>query len=235
LSIVDGGIAADVELNGIRVGGRCCRNASRWIFYSRKFLRRKCRAFDPAVVQRLAPELVEIRAGVLLLPVCANQIVARGIGLAGEQRDKFQRTLAAVERRNQWLNNADGSVVSTRVTPGFEFVCLIDVPLTKLGSFVLIEAEVHTQRNFVALQNICESKIGWRIVGWVAAENDQQIDPPYLDGGNQILDRFELVDGIRVDRITVENCLANVALLCVDRMNQSVNQRRLVIPGDEQA
>ena len=47
-------------------------------------LRSECRALDPAIVERLAPELFEVSAGVLLLPVGADEIVSGGIGLAGE-------------------------------------------------------------------------------------------------------------------------------------------------------
>ena len=75
-------------------------------------------------MQRLAPELLEVRARVLLLPVGANEIVAGRVGLTGEQRDEFDGALAVVKRRNQRLNDADGAVVGARVAPGFEFVRL---------------------------------------------------------------------------------------------------------------
>jgi predicted cupin superfamily sugar epimerase len=76
-------------------------------------------------VQRLAPELFESPAPrVLLLPIGADYIVTRGLGLAGEQRDKFNCALAVVKRRNQRLDDADRAVVGASVTPGFEFVRL---------------------------------------------------------------------------------------------------------------
>ena len=40
------------------------------------------------------------------------------------------------------LNDADGAVVSASIAPRFQFVRLVDVPLTQFGGFVLIEAEV---------------------------------------------------------------------------------------------
>ena len=70
----------------------------------------------------LAPELLEVRAGVLLLPVGADEIVSGGVGLAGEQRDEFDRALAVIERRDQRLDDADGAVVGAGIAPGFEFV-----------------------------------------------------------------------------------------------------------------
>ena len=85
------------------------------------------------------------------------------------------RALAAVERRNQRLNDADRSVVGASIAPGFEFVRLIDVPLAKFGGFVLIKAEMHAQRNFTVLQGVGKVEIGRRIVSGIAAENDEQI------------------------------------------------------------
>ena len=84
LSVVDGGVAADVELDGVGVNRGKRRDPRRRILYSRETLRRKCRAFDPPIVQGLAPELLEVRAGVLLLPIGAGEIVSGGVGLAGE-------------------------------------------------------------------------------------------------------------------------------------------------------
>ncbi len=172
LSVVDGGIAADVELDGV---GGCGDRIWRWeICGLRGYgFRSVGRAFDPAIVQRLAPELLEVCAGVLFLPIGAQQIVTGRIRLAGEQRHEFQRALAAVEGRNQRLNDADRSIVSAGVAPGFEFVRLIDVPLTKFCGFVLIKPEMNAKRNLAVLQDVGEIEIGGRIVGRIAAENDQ--------------------------------------------------------------
>ncbi len=51
-----------------------------------------------------------------------------------------------------------------------------DVPLAEFGGFVLIEAVMHAQGNFVALQHVGEVQVGGRVVGRIAAEDDQQID-----------------------------------------------------------
>ena len=87
LSVVDGGIAADVELDGVGVSAGVEREACAVLLAD--LLRRERRAFDPAVVQRLAPERVEVGAGVLLLPVGLHEVVSGGVGLPGEQRDQF--------------------------------------------------------------------------------------------------------------------------------------------------
>ena len=53
---------------------------------------------------------------------------------------------------------------------------LVDVPLAEFGGFVLIEAEMHAQRNLVLLSASAKSEIGGRIVGRIAAEDDQHVD-----------------------------------------------------------
>ena len=176
-------------------------------------------------MQGLAPELLEVGAGVLLLPVSASQVVSGGVGLAGEQRDEFQCALAVVERSDQRLDDADGAVVGAGIAPGFEFVSRIDVPLAEFGGFVLIEAVVNAQRNFAALQCVGEIQIGGRIVGRIAAENDQQIDFAAVHVGDEIFDRFGLIDRIRVDRIGVEDGLADVAELRIQRSVLEHEQR----------
>ena len=98
-----------------------------------------------AIVQRLAPELFEICAGVLLLPVGSNEIVAGRIGLTGEHGNEFQRTLGVVERSDQRLDDADGAVEGAGIAPGFEFMRGVDVPLAEFGGFVLIEAVVDAE------------------------------------------------------------------------------------------
>ena len=99
----------------------------------------------------------------------ADQIVARGIGLTCEQRDEFHGALATVEGRNQRLDDADGAVVSAGIAPGFEFMRLIDVPLTKFGGFVLIKTKMHAERDLAIFQDIRKIKIGGRFVRRIAA------------------------------------------------------------------
>ena len=79
---------------------------------------RKC-ARDPAIVQRLAPERVEVGAGVLLLPVSLDEIVSSETGLARKDGDDLVRALAAVERLDEGLNDADRSIVRADIAPRF--------------------------------------------------------------------------------------------------------------------
>ena len=88
LSIPDGGVAANVELDGVGVSGLAFRWRDCRFCGDRSRLERS--AVNKAVVQRLPPELLEgsaseastSRCG-LSLPVAANEIVTRGNGNSG--------------------------------------------------------------------------------------------------------------------------------------------------------
>ena len=68
-----------------------------------------------------------------------------------------------------------------------------------------------------------EIEIGGRVVGRIAAENDQQIDFARIDVGDEVFDRFGLIDGIRIDWVGVENGLADVAQRLVDRVSEGMD------------
>ena len=198
-------------------------------------LRRERRAFDPAIVQRLAPEGVEVGAGMLLLPVGLHDFVAAGVGLPGEHRHQLVRALAVVQRRDQRLHDAHRAVVGARVAPGFEIVRLVHVPLAEFGGLVLIEPEMHAERNARTLQRVGEAKVGGRIVGGISAQDDQHVHLAGAHVGDQIFQRLGLIHRVGVDRIGVENRLADVAQRLIDRVGQSVNCRRLMIAGNHDA
>ncbi len=62
-----------------------------------------------------------------------------------------------------------------------------NVPLAKLGSFILIKAVMHAQWNLAAFQDVGKVQIGGRIVGRIAVDNDQQIDLAGVHVGDEIL------------------------------------------------
>jgi len=116
--------------------------------------------------------LLEVRAGVLLLPVGADEIISGRIGLTGEQRDEFQCTLAVIQRSDQRLNDADCAVVGAGIAPGLEFVRRFNVPLAEFSGFILIEAVVNAERDFAALQRVGKAQIGRGVVRRISAEDD---------------------------------------------------------------
>src|SRR5260370_35105174 len=124
-------------------------------------------------------------------------------------------------------------MVGASIAPSFEFVCLIDVPLTKLGSLVLVKAEMNAQRNLSILENVSKVEIDRGVVGRIAAEDNQQIYFARGDVGNEISYRFGLGHRVRINRVSVENRPANIAKLRVDGVNQSMHVRRLVIARDD--
>jgi len=92
-------------------------------------------------MQRFAPERVEVGASVLFLPVGLYEIVSREAGLAREDGNDLVRALAAVERLNERLNDADRSIVGAGVAPGLEIMRLRHMPMAKLGGLVAMRAE----------------------------------------------------------------------------------------------
>ena len=111
----------------------------------------------------------------------------------------------------------------------------VDVPLAEFGGLVLIKAVVDSQRDFAARHHVGEVQIGGRVVGRISAEDDQQIDFAAAHVGDEIFDRFGLIDWIRVSRVSVENSLADIAQLLIYCMNTSVNVGRLMVTGNHQS
>src|SRR5258708_11571240 len=109
---------------------------------------------------------------------------------------------------------------------------LIDVPLTKLCSFVLIEPEMHAQRNFAVLENVREVEIRGRVVRQIATENDEQVDFARADISDELFDGFSLIGRVRVDWVGIENSLADVAASTINVVGQGVNSGRLVLTDD---
>jgi len=69
-----------------------------------------------------------------------NQILLRSIDQLLERGEHLMHGLAAIERRDQWLHDRDGTIVSTDVAPRLEIVRFGDVPVALCGSLVFVEA-----------------------------------------------------------------------------------------------
>ena len=131
-------------------------------------------AGNHAVVDGLAPGLVEHRAGKrgLGLPVLAHQFVAVALGPIAEHRDDLVERLAAIERRDERLDDRGGAVVRARVAPLLEEVRAVDVPMTLRRRLVVEQPDVHARLRLA--QRLAELEVRRRIEDWVAAENHQQ-------------------------------------------------------------
>ncbi len=185
-----------------------------WQPSSVNILRRVGRAFDPAVVQRLAPESVEIGAGVLFLPVLLNQIVSGETRLAGENRDDFVRGLAAIQRLDQRLNDAHCAVIGAGIAPRFEIVRFGNVPLAKFGGLVAMRTETNLQADGIRFQRGSKFEFGRRVISRIAAENQQQVNLARAHVIDERLERLAAIDGIGIDGLGVKDRLANIAQLC---------------------
>ena len=85
------------------------------------------------------------------------------------------------------------------------------MPLAQVGSFVLIQPQMNPQRNVCVLEGVRKIEISRRIVRRISASDQQDIDFARAHVSDEFSQRFGLIDRIRVDRIGVEDGLADVA------------------------
>ena len=170
----------------------------------------------------------------LLLPVGADEIVSFHVGNSRQRGNEFVGGLAVIERRNQWLDDRDGAIISARVTPSFEVVRFVHMPVTVFGGLVPIEAVMNAQRDVRALECIFEAEVGGCIVGGVAAHDDEHVDFAGAHVGNEIAQRFCLIDRVRVDGVGIEDGFADIAKLRVQRVREGVDSGGLVVARDDE-
>ena len=109
------------------------------------------------------------------LPVILDDVMPASLRLASKKRNQFVNALAVVKRSNQGLHDADRPVISARITPGFEIMRFADMPVAKLGSFVVVKAEMNAERNLAVFERVREAKISRRIENGIPAGYHQQI------------------------------------------------------------
>ena len=101
-----------------------------------------------------------------------------------------------------------------------------------LRRFVEVRAQLHGVANHAQLRR--EIKIVRRVVDRVAAQNQQRIDFAGVHVRAKLAQRFQLVDGIGFDRFGIVQRVPRIAERRVDRVDQSMNFRGLLLPGDDQ-
>ena len=94
---------------------------------------------------------------------------------------------------------------------------------------------MHSQRNVGVLERISKPQIGGRIVGWVAAQDDQDVDLSAAHVRDQIFQGFSLIYWVCIHRIGIEHGATHIAQRSVDSVNKSMDSRRLVISGNNGA
>ena len=92
-----------------------------------------------------------------------------------------------------------------------------------------------SQRSVAVLQRIVEAEVGRRVVHWIAAENHQHLYFASLQVGNEFFERVVVVSCESRNRIGINDGFAHIAELLVDCVAKSVDNRRLMIAGDDDA
>ncbi len=131
-----------------------------------------------------------------------------------------------------WMIDAVPSYAA-RVAPGFQEVRLGHVPMAQRRRLIVVLAEVNAERDLV--QAVRERNVGGRRVDRVAADDDERGDAPGLHVGDQILERLDLIDGVGLDRIGVDERPADVPEDLVEAVNERVHDGRLPVSGDHEA
>jgi hypothetical protein len=96
-----------------------------------------------AVVERLAPEALELDGVAALRIAGANDVVARLLALGAEQGvDQLVSRLPLVERLDQRLEDRHRAVIGAGVSPGLERMRSGDVPMAEVERLVRVERPV---------------------------------------------------------------------------------------------
>ncbi len=143
------------------------------------------------------------------MPVIAYQSVAGLAFVARKKGDQFVRGTAFVKRRDERLNDADGTVIGSCIAPGFKVVRGWAVPLAKLGSFVVVQAGMDAHFRFD--DRVGKVEIGRRVVRGVRTEDKQTFDFSRIQIVQQIAQRFRLVDGICFYRVGIDHRFSDIA------------------------
>ena len=181
------------------------------------------RAGQQAVVQHLAPGLVEV-AGEAGLPRFLHHFVDGGVGLAVEHRQDVRHALALVQGLDQRLDDGKGAVKRGGVAPGFQRVGHRHMPVALLAGFIGVNAEVNAGRSLGKHRGEIEIARG-RVDG-VQSENEDGLDRTGLQALGHRLQRSDRAVGLE-HRGDQANGRANGTELGVDRMGQRVNGGRL--------
>src|SRR5438105_10518915 len=95
------------------------------------------------------PECLEIRSGVLPLPVALDDRVAGGIWLVGKRGQYFVHRMPVGQRSDERLQDRDATVKRAHVAPALERVERGNVPVARGGRLVLEKSEVYPRLDLV--------------------------------------------------------------------------------------
>src|ERR1700751_5876314 len=139
--------------------------------------------------------------------------------------------MATVERIDHWLNDGDGPVISSSISPGFKIVNAIDVPKRLHSSFIAMRAEMDDCSNFV--ESVREVEVGGRGVDRIGVENDQPVHLAAVHVGDERFEFVTLNRGHGVDGFGVDDGLADVAERTIDGDGSQMNAGRLLFAWND--
>ena len=144
-SVADGRIGTEYDF---KTRGRSAAPSTRWpparwLLQVEAVFSGRAGSRHYAVMQGDLPEIVEVgtRDG---LPASMPVPCRARIGRRGSARTFITScgSLAAIERHDQRLDDADRAIVGARIAPGLQIVRLRDVPVAPAGGFIRIEPQM---------------------------------------------------------------------------------------------
>ncbi len=176
-----------------------------------------------------APERALV--GQRLLVSALDELEPVRLVVAEHQIEQLDRRTPAVERRDQWLLDADHAVHAAAVAPALEVVRRRQVPARARRRLVVVEAQVNAV--FDLGERAREGDVARARVGRVAAQDQQRVDR--VGAGRERLERREILAGVVGHRIfDVEDGARDVAEQHVQAVHDGVHFGRLLRSGDDQ-
>ena len=123
--------------------------------------------------------------------------------------------------------------MTPRIAPRFEKVGFGDLPVALRGRLVLVQAEVHAERDLAHCR--VQRQVGRRGVDRIATEDDQGIDSAGAHVVDEIAKGLDLVGRLGFGALRVDDGGSDVPKRRVHRVSQRMHERRLRVAGDDKA
>ena len=143
------------------------------------------------------------------------------------------RAVAAIHGRNHGLDDGDGSVAGARIGPALQVMRLVDVPDADSARLIHMRAEMNCVGDLVECS--LELQIGGRGVERIDAEHHEPLHVARVHIGDERFEVCNLLRRHRVHCLGVDDRLADVAQLGVERVRRCMNSGRSLFAGDHNA
>ena len=173
------------------------------------------------------PVAFEVRPRQRLSPVLTDQFARVGAVAAGEGGEHLLGGVAAEQRHNGGLHQADGAVEGARIVPAFQRMGGGQMPERGAPGFVAVLAAVDAERH--PRQTLFERQPGGGVVDRIDVQHQQRVDPALAHGAAQV---GQVAVGGGRHRGAVFHAGAGGAEMVVDGVRQSVQCRRLGVAGN---